>query len=198
MQNNRVRVLLALIILAAAVFIYFNGISGKAVTIADNDLREAIKQAAGRPFGVITTSDLEKITVIEIKGDVNPITVTDLSALAHCNRLTRLSIENNAGKIEDFSPLESLPEFVELRLINNSISDISTLSSLDGLVTLDLRENQIADVSPLLSLENLRMCCLYGNPLDRKSLEEYLPRLQEKIETNDFEKILLDSKAVRE
>lgn len=197
MRNIRSLRLLGILVLGAAVlFFYFTGTSGEAVTIIDNDLREAVKQAAGRPFGAITTSDLKKITTLKIAGsEDNPVTVTDLSVLAYCDNITHLSIENNTGKIEDFSPLAGLSDFRELSLINCNLTDISTLSSLKGLLAINLSNNQITDISPLLVLPDLDSCYLYGNPLDERSLHEYLPKLTETIDRNDFDEILRDDEA---
>lgn len=157
----------------------------KAVVFPDPNLEAAIRQAIGKPKGVIYQSDLNGLTEL-----TNTYTgtrgITNLAGIEHCINLTYLVLEGN--HISDISPLAGLTSLGTLTLRNNPVSDISPLSGLVHLTFLDLHacnqirdispisnltslrnllvaENQISDVSPLSNLTNLFELSLGGNPI---------------------------------
>ena len=87
------------------------------------------------------------------------------------------------NKLSDISPLSDLTSLTSLRLWSNQISDISQLSKLTNLNYLSLYRNQISDISPLVENSGLGQgdtVDLVENPLDTKSLDVYIPQLQQR------------------
>ncbi|MFA6112240.1 MAG: hypothetical protein WDA75_26065, partial [Candidatus Latescibacterota bacterium] len=56
--------------------------------------------------------------------------------------------------------------------------DVTVLADLPRLESLNLSFNAVQDLSPLLGLDSLKALELTGNPLDDRSLTEYLPALK--------------------
>ncbi|HOX84515.1 MAG TPA: leucine-rich repeat domain-containing protein [bacterium] len=126
--------------------------------------------------------------------------IDDISPLAELTNLTFLWL--GACKISDISPLQKLTELRFLYLNYNEINDIAVLSGLVNLERLYLRYNEIEDISIIKNLSELDFIKLgfnkisnilplvengglrdgdyvglSGNPLDQKSVTEYIPAL---------------------
>jgi len=70
-----------------------------------------------------------------------------------------------------------------LRLQDNEITDISPLAALSDLEELWLQNNEISDISPLVENRGLAAgdeVHLEGNPLDGRSISDFIPQLQER------------------
>jgi len=170
------------------------------ITFGDANVGEAVYEELNIPRDQeITSEDLKDLTVLV----VTRYEVNDLSGLEYCSNLQQLGLSENS--IADISPLASLTNLQALFLWENSITDISPLASLTNLEALQLFGNEIIDISPLASLTNLEWLILgensiadisplvvnsgladgdnvslYDNPLSDKSLNEYLPQLEER------------------
>jgi Leucine-rich repeat (LRR) protein len=89
--------------------------------------------------------------------------------------LWQLNLSYN--KIEDISPLISLPQLRDLNLSNNKIVDISPLINLNFesyFFSIDLSHNCITDISPLFKLpKDIKLeegIDLGGNPISDRDL----------------------------
>ena len=129
------------------------------VDFSDKHVEVRIRIVLGKPQGAIYTSDLEKLTYLEVGG----VNITSLSGLEYCTNLIELNLV--ANQISDMSPLSSLTNLNHLDLEENQISGVSPLSSLTNLTELNLVGNKISDVSPLSSLTNLTSLWLSGNQI---------------------------------
>jgi len=142
---------------------------------------------------------LSKLTQIE-ELSLAVTGIKDISSLSGMVQMRRLMIYLN--NISDLTPLQNMTELIHLRAMDNQIVDISVLancSHLDylwisnnriqdisslrnlPLTFLALDGNQIQDILPLMENEHLGNGCfiaLGGNPLNEKSINEYIPALR--------------------
>ena len=128
--------------------------------------------------------------------------LTDVSFLSQLN-LKVLYLNDN--QIEDISPMANLSNLQDLVMVRNEISDLSPLSDLVKIETLWLGYNRIYDVSPIAGLSNIGWLVLENNliedigplasgkiftswgrlslmdnPLNKDSINTYIPQLQNK------------------
>ncbi len=147
-------------------------------------------------------SSLENLINLELLWFVNG-DFGDITSVRNMTKLKKLKFHK--CKVTDISPLENLKNLVSLEADLNFISDISPLAELTNLKELLLGENEIEDISPLENLINLNHMRLWGNnikdigplvrnngigkgdviyllnnPLNEKSVNEYIPALQER------------------
>ncbi len=114
----------------------------------------------------------------------NDVTLQDVAELGRFRRIASLHLTSMG--IDDISALADLINPRELNLRDNLISDVSPLAELTGIERLDLSDNEIADIGPLVNRAIWRgseaaeavQLNLQGNPLDRRSIEEHVPRLE--------------------
>ncbi len=129
------------------------------VNFPDPNLEAVIREAIGKPTGLIYESDLEGLTSLSaIYKDI-----ADLTGLEHCINLTWLDLRNN--RISDISALAGLTSLNYLNLDYNSISDVSHLANLTNLKWLYLSRNMISDISPLGNLTNLLYLYIHTNQI---------------------------------
>ena len=107
-----------------------------------------------------------------------------MSALSGLTDLKRLWLHYNT--IRDVSALSGLTDLTVLALAGNNITDISALSGLTNLEWLWLHNNNIRDVSALSGLTNLEGLNLLRNPLSSSSINNHIPRLQDRGVTVHF------------
>jgi len=89
------------------------------------------------------------------------------------------------GQITDLTPLQSLPNVVELLLDNNQITDLSPLHSLPNLTKLDVSYNQITDLRSLRGLQSLTQLNLASNQItDVNSLQSLTSLISLKLDHN--------------
>ena len=114
--------------------------------------------------------------------------ITDISPLAGLTSLTGLWLGGNA--ITDISPVARLTNLTGLGLWNNNITDISPLADLTHLTRLELWGNYISDISPLVANTGLGggdQVLLNDNPLSSASIKTYVPALQSRGVTVEFD-----------
>jgi hypothetical protein len=133
---------------------------------------------------ISSLSSLTSLTLLHLPGNQ----ISDVSDLAVLTNLTELCLD--ANNITDISPLASLTNLTELSLGGNRISDIQALSSLTNLTFLNLENNQISDIQPLLANSGLSegdTVALRNNPLSSTSVNEYIPQLEQRGVTVEFD-----------
>ena len=180
------------------------------VNIPDPNLRNAIEQFLGKARGAIITADeMAWLTGL----DATNKNITNLIGLEAATQLTYLDLRYNS--ISDISPLAGLTNLTVLELGQNNIRDISPLAGLTNLTALNLWDNFLSDISPLARLTNLTQLGLdnnfisdistlvantglgngdevnvQGNPLSPLSLNSYIPILQSRGVTVEFDGIV--------
>ena len=114
--------------------------------------------------------------------------ISDISPVARLTNLTDLYLGFNS--ISDISPVTGLTNLTWLHLSDNSISDISPIAQLTNLTTLYLWKNSISDISPLVANTGLGQedtVSVPGNPLSDASINTYIPILQRRGVTVEFD-----------
>ena len=172
------------------------------VTLADDNLENAIRKELKIPSRILTTEDLlelkelkldtsdteitsivgldqaANLQVLEIQGwKNNPF--SDLSPLSELENLTQLILWGQ--QITDLNPLEKLVSLTKLDLGPNGLdetTDLSILSNLVNLTELAIRHNDIVDLSFLQSLSMLDSLNLEQNEIDDISVLENLSILK--------------------
>ncbi len=107
--------------------------------------------------------------------------VTDISPIRGLTNLLKLGLSQN--KIKDVQPLLWLPNLRELDLEDCGVTDITGFEKLTNLKILYLGGNDITDISPLANNPGLGAGCtvgLSGNPLNKRSIDEYIPDLRKR------------------
>jgi hypothetical protein len=116
--------------------------------------------------------------------------ITDISPLSKLVSLEWIWLDNVLGdgmlqyhnRVNDFTPLNTLPNLKALSLWGNGISDLSSLSRLTSLEVLDFGGawygNPISDARPLSGLTNLRWLSLYNSNLNDISPLSGLTKLE--------------------
>ena len=128
------------------------------VSIPDDNLAVAIREALGLPTDAVITADaMLNLTRLDAPGKG----ITDLTGLEYATNLTWLSLSvtlvNNVWRnnsISDVSPLAALTQLTELDLGGTYVSDVSPLAALTQLTELHLG-GPASDVSPLAALTQL-------------------------------------------
>ncbi len=166
-----------IILVLVLIIVVFSVLGGCAdattgITISDASLRRILEQATGKTGEMLTQSDLEKLTSLHASGQG----ISNLDGLQYCKNLAELNLSNN--KIVDISPLGALTGITRLNLISNLINDITPLAKLSKLEVLWLDNNKVSDISTISFLENIKEIRLTGNPLDKTSIDVYIPALE--------------------
>ena len=102
--------------------------------------------------------------------------------------MTALRLWHN--HISDVSPVADLTRLTELNLDGNNISNISVVAGLTNLTALYLGTNNISDIAPLVAntaLGNGDEVYVHGNPLSYQSIYAYIPTLQSRGVTVEFD-----------
>ena len=128
------------------------------VSIPDDNLAAAIREALGLPTDAVITADaMLDLTSLDAPGKG----ITALTGLEHAVNLTLLTLDNNTG-VSDVSPLAALTQLTDLSLFNTAVSDVSPLANLTQLTGLELGYTAVSDVSPLAALTQLTFLSLGG------------------------------------
>ncbi len=130
------------------------------VSIPDENLEAAIRDAIEKPEGDILPEDMESLSVLIITG----AGVENLTGLEYALNLEELNLRTN--QVSDLSPLEGLISLRDLNVDTNQISDLSPLEGLINLQRLRLGNNQISDISLLGNLINVQRLWLNNNDVD--------------------------------
>ena len=104
--------------------------------------------------------------------------LTEISSVSKMKKLIRLYIRKN--KVESLSGIKNLENLDYLDAADNQIKDISELEFLPKIHLIGLSGNKIEDISPLVNNPNIGQgvyLYLGGNPLNEKSINEYIPAL---------------------
>jgi len=107
--------------------------------------------------------------------------VTDISPVSDLKNLHTIKFDYNP--IGDISALKELSKLELLYLRSCEISDISVLENLLKISMIMLSGNKISDISPLVNNQGIGkgdFISLIGNPLNEKSLNDYIPELKER------------------
>lgn len=118
---------------------------------------------------------LTNLKVLSVGGEV-----TDISAVAGMTGLTTLTLN---GTFSDISAVANLTALTTLDLENSRVSDLSPIANLPKLTRLYLANNPVSDIKPLVDNPNIKAGIyikLGGCPLSDKSINEYIPQLQQR------------------
>ena len=167
------------------------------VSIPDDNLAVAIREALGLPTDAVITADamldlteLDAATkeIADLTGLEHAVNliwlnlggtgVSDVSPLAALTQLTELSLEYTA--VSDVSPLANLTQLTGLYIFDTAVSDVSPLANLTQLTRLNLNNTAVSDVSPLAALTQLTYLSLTGCPLSYASIHTHIPAMQAK------------------
>ena len=105
--------------------------------------------------------------------------IKDISSFEKLVNLKKIHMMSN--KIEDISSLSGLNKLEYIVLDLNMISNISSLKLLENLQYVRLWDNKIKDIYPLVQnpkIDSGDIVALKGNPLNEKSLRQYIPQLK--------------------
>ncbi len=124
------------------------------VNFADQNFEALIRKTLEIPEGEINNLDMQTIT--QLYGDDNNI--HDISGIEYCSDLRILYLQRN-----DINNIEPLSELIFLEIIA-------------------LEKNQISDIKPLVDNRGIGLgedkLFLFGNPLNDKSILQYIPLIQ--------------------
>lgn len=166
----------------------------EAIAFPDASLESLIRDKIGKPSGLILSSDVKEIKVLNASGkdissieglqyftgttslDLSGNKISDLGPLKALTHIDTLNLEENS--ICDISPLASLTQLKQLQLNLNNINSISALKTMSHLNLLGLAYNQITDIKDLQDLTDLSCLILYNNPILDISALKKLPNLQ--------------------
>lgn len=140
--------------------------------------------------------NLTKLTHLDISGRG----ITDIKPLENCTNLVLLGISYNS--ITEISSISNMKKLIRLYVRLNKITDLNGIMNLENLDFLDAADNLIIDISDLEYLPNIHLIGLSGNkivdilpivnnsnlgegvhlflnenPLNEKSINEYIPVL---------------------
>lgn len=107
--------------------------------------------------------------------------LAEISAVSNMKKLIRLYIRKN--NVEDITGIRNLENLDYLDAADNQIKDISELQYLSNIHLIGLSGNKIEDILPLVNNSYLGegvYLYLGGNPLNEKSLNEYVPELTQR------------------
>ncbi len=96
-------------------------------------------------------------------------------------QLQKLYLVHN--QVEDITALSQLLDLKHIYLDKNLVRDIGPLQNMTEIRKLRLMNNRIEDILPLILNENVDsgdLVALENNPLNEKSLSEYIPILIER------------------
>ena len=162
-------------------------------TISDISALAGLTNLASLQLEGSTISDisvlagLTNLASLQLEGS----TISDISVLAGLTNLTSLWLRGN--NISDISALAGLTNLTSLWLGRNNISDISALAELTNLALLRLENNNISDVSSLIANTGLGegdTVSVQSNPLSYPSLRTYIPVLQSRGVTVEFDTLI--------
>ena len=127
------------------------------VSIPDDNLAVAIREALGLPTDAVITADaMLDLTSLSEHGQG----IADLTGLEHAVNLTQLYLRGAA--VSDVSPLAALTQLTTLVLDHTAVSDVSPLAALTQLTELVLWGTAVSDVSTLAALTQLTELVLWG------------------------------------
>ena len=149
-QFKTFRYSLGILIISAALCVFWQIANAQVVEIPDPNLERAIRQELGLSSEVPITQQemlrLDKLTARDAE-------IEDLTGLEYAIRVREIFLVRN--QIRDITPLAGLTNLKVLYLSGNPISDVSPLSGIVSLQRLDLTGIPIEDLSILSNLTQL-------------------------------------------
>lgn len=142
------------------------------VTFADKNLESAVRSALAKPTGLLTDTDLSKLTSLTASSRK----ITSLAGLQYATNLTFLNLSNNA--IVSVSPLSGMTKLQTLWLDSNLVSDLTPLQTCTNLGYVQLNRNRISNLTPLGSLKKLSEIRLETNRFTDVTPLGTLPQLR--------------------
>jgi Leucine-rich repeat (LRR) protein len=142
-----------------------------------NNLRELeeLKMANASLTDLFPIVDLTKLKVLWFTN----CGISDIGCLWKLSNVINLKI--SWSNVEDISSLSNMKKLEWVALEKNNISNISPLKDLPNLKYIRLWDNQITDIKSLVDnpgIDKGDIVGLDGNPLNDKSINEYIPALQ--------------------
>jgi internalin A len=138
---------------------YYTPAPAVAVSFADANLEQAVRNALNIPAGSIYPDQMLKLRTLTAPN----ANIQNLSGMEFGFRLQVLSL--NLNHISDLTPLTRLAGLQTLHLGGNQINSILPLQNLVKLQALDFRSNQISDLTPLSGLHSLRYLVIEDNQI---------------------------------
>ena len=127
--------------------------------------------------GITNIKPLENLTELVLL-NLSFNNLTDISPVSKLTKLIRLYVGFN--KIENLNGIKNLENLDYLDAMNNQIKDISELQYLQKIHLIGLDGNKIEDITPIVNNHYLNQgvfLYLKNNPLNDKTLNEYIPAL---------------------
>ena len=160
---------LGILIISAALCVFWQRANAQVVEIPDPNLDRAIRQELGLSAEVRITQQ-EMLRLRDLEGGDREI--TDLTGLEFASNLIGFYVSGNwtinsssSASSLNLSPLSNLTELKVLFISRSRISDMTVLGNLTQLTRLVLVENGIRDITPLAGLVNLDGLTLLENPI---------------------------------
>ncbi|MFH1570849.1 MAG: leucine-rich repeat domain-containing protein [Gemmatimonadota bacterium] len=142
------------------------------VVFVDRGLRQAVRDAVGRPHGGITREDADSLRDL----DASDRGIVSLAGIGQLPDLTSLDISFN--HITDIRPLAGLTRLQLLNFEGNGVRDITPLAGLGELRSLVLNGNGLEDLSALRRLPHLTYLEMDDNGLEYRELVALVTVLQ--------------------
>ncbi|WP_099221520.1 leucine-rich repeat domain-containing protein [Listeria costaricensis] len=154
--------------------------ASEAVTIPDDQLREAITKSLNKPKdAILTEDDMKQVTELDIFPNSTSTNVNSLEGLQYATNLKKLMISGyGTCGISDLSPISNLTSLETLSITEASISDLTPIAGLTNLTFLQLHDNKIEDISVLANFPKLEYLELSGNFIDNIDVLAQLTNLQ--------------------
>ncbi|MFH1570848.1 MAG: leucine-rich repeat domain-containing protein [Gemmatimonadota bacterium] len=142
------------------------------VVFVDRGLRQAVREAVGKPAGGVTREDADSLRDL----DASNRGIASLAGIAQLAGLTSLDLSFN--RITDLRPLEGLARLQLLNLEGNEVRDLAPLTGLAELRTVVLNDNGLTDAWALRQLPRLAYVELEDNDIARADLVDLVASLQ--------------------
>ncbi|MFO7892008.1 MAG: leucine-rich repeat domain-containing protein [bacterium] len=127
---------------------------------------------------LIDLSPIQNLTNLKILW----FTSCGISDISYLKKLTNLiNLKISWSNINSLSSLSNMKKLEWIALEMNNVADITPLKDLPNLRYIRLWDNQITDIKPLVDNPGIGDGDIVGlddNPLDEKSINEYIPALQ--------------------
>lgn len=162
----------AVIIILSCIFGIFRYRAG--IRFEEPLIEEAVRTMLGKPKGILTEEDLQKVTQIFIVGD--KVCASREERITMSDRW--FAEGEKRGPISSLKDLEQMPNLEEINIIGEEIQDITPLRNLSAIFELDLGKNNISDLSALEGKERLAFIGFQSNPLTDISVLGSCPMLK--------------------
>ncbi|MDP4197646.1 MAG: hypothetical protein Q8940_21550 [Bacteroidota bacterium] len=157
--------------------------NGRGIAITDLEpLRNMTKlkflSLVGRGISDITPlNNLSELTYLNLFLN----NVKDITPISQLKKLDELIIAHN--KLDNLSGLRNFENLFNFDANNNEIKDISELQYIKKIHVIVLAFNKIEDLSPIVNNPSIAQgvdLSVTGNPLNQKSINEYIPALEKR------------------